>query len=274
MSKHLLSIVLGIGLVLVSCSGSRNQADLPTRDIRFVTSAFGIDETPMVAGRNDAAIVGSSYHYLYVFDEERLICKQSSDQEDFGSPTLSLSDGEHDLCFLLTPKEATYANNLFQINGTQEVLGLMRYSILVADTTATEREVELRRVTGRLAYEIENDLPASVTQLKLVIGRIYYGIHFPGKSLDAPIDERTILIEASRASKSGFFNLLGLSGYNTTFLIQALDAKGEVLAEAFVPDVRIRANVQTRVHGSLMSRNSTAIIGYTLDWDDKEDIRF
>ena len=93
-------------LLLIGCkSGNDSEAK---QQIIFRITNFQQSTDPMCSHRKapQAAILddqyGTALTNLYIFDCGTQLAHQTNDQSDFGTITLTLTHGEHDLSFILT----------------------------------------------------------------------------------------------------------------------------------------------------------------------------
>ena len=201
---------------------------------------------------------------------------QTSDEEDFGSPTLSLSLGQHHIYFVCsrgtTPTLSTDAHSITW--ATTSDTFYKDYSANVTSGSTANRSVTLDRVATKLGITIADAIPTGTAYVEITPATWYYGIDYlTGEATAAQTSgTRTINIPESRIGKTGTnLNIFGLSGateWTTDVTVTARDGEDNILGTATITGAPFKANRATTYSGSLFSAGGGFAMTLTDSWDD------
>ena len=201
---------------------------------------------------------------------------QTSDDEDFGSPTLALSLGQHHIYFVCsrgtTPALSTDAHSITW--ATTSDTFYKDYSANVTSGSTANRSVTLDRVATKLGITIADAIPTGTAYVEITPATWYYGIDYlTGEATAAQTSgTRTINIPESRIGKTGTnLNIFGLSGateWTTDVTVTARDGEDNILGTATISGAPFKANRATTYSGSLFSAGGGFAMTLTDSWDD------
>jgi hypothetical protein len=233
---------------------------------------------PMTRGELTAD--GKAMTDLWVLDykDDALVQQlhQTSDDEDFGSPTLALSLGQHHIYFVCsrgtTPTLSTDAHSITW--ATTSDTFYKDYSANVTSGSTANRSVTLDRVATKMGITIADAIPTGTAYVEITPATWYYGIDYlTGEATAAQTaGTRTINIPESRIGKTGTnLNIFGLSGateWTTDVTVNACDGDDNVIGTATISGAPFKANRTTTYSGSLFSAGGGFAMTLTDAWDD------
>ena len=201
---------------------------------------------------------------------------QTSEDEDFGSPTLALSLGQHHIYFVCsrgtTPTLSTDDHTI--VWATTSDTFYKDYSANVTSGSTANRSVTLDRVATKLGITIADAIPTGTAYVEITPATWYYGIDYlTGEATAAQTaGTRTINIPESRIGKTGTnLNIFGLSGateWTTDVTVTARDGDDNILGTATITGAPFKANRATTYSGSLFSAGGGFAMTLTDSWDD------
>ena len=215
-----------------------------------VTGDFEMSLQPMTRGELTAD--GKAMTDLWVLDykDGALVQQlhQTSDDEDFGSPTLALSLGQHHIYFVCsrgtTPTLSTDAHSITW--ATTSDTFYKDYSANVTSGSTANRSVTLDRVVTKLGVTIADAIPTGTAYVEI--------------------------IPESRIGKTGTnLNIFGLSSateWTTDVTVNACDGDDNIIGTATISGAPFKANRATTYSGSLFSAGGGFAMTLTDAWDD------
>lgn len=264
MQKFLFTLSIA-SLILVGCQG-RNNATQPTETIQFNVSTFEQTTQPM---HMPASTIlddedGVALTDLYVFDGTTQLAHQTSDMDDFGTVTISLTHGSHSLSFILTRSTGiTYSNGILSFSSVRSTFGKV-FALNVTGSTSTQ-DLTLDRISGQMIITINDAFPSEAAEIEFIINPRYTQLDVT--NLQAVNGE-------SNATKVSCTSKVGLSGQTYTFnhicpsllaeteaevTINVYNTGGTVIHSVSIPNVRLAANAKTLLSGDLFNSPSITI---------------
>lgn len=222
----------------------------------------------------DGSAMTDVWVFDFVNDECVQILHQESDEDDFGQPTLTMANGEHNVCFVVSRGDSP------TVDETAKVISWARVSdtfwgeadLTVGQGTSASVGVTLNRVATKLKLVVTDEVPATMAKMTVTPAKWYYGLNY---WMGEPADERsgqarTVNVPASYAGTSGqlTMSIYGISGsdeWNTGVTVTATDASDAVLGTATIASAPFKANRQTQYTGRLFSKDG----GFTLTLNDE-----
>ena len=217
---------------------------------------------------------------LWVFDyvNGQLVqsVHQSSTDEGWGTPKMSLSYGKHHVYFIAsrgTNPVVNESSHMISWDVTSDTFWT-DYEVDVVSTSNGNRAVSLDRVATRLKVVLNDELPVGIATIVVTPEKWYYGIDYTNGT---PMNEkqntdRTVNVPASYIGTSGLsVSIYGISGsdeWKTGFKVTAKDADGNVMGQAEVKDAPFKRNRVTEYSGNLFSSSGGMTIWLNEDWDD------
>lgn len=236
----------------------------------------GSFETPQSrgSGQNLASLVnGSDMTDVWVLDYVDGVLKQKVHQGDnragdFGSPTLSLSIGLHELYFVCSKGGAP----VLDTENHKITWGIPRDTFWkkltknVTANTASTATITLDRSATRLSVNIEDALPAGLSKMEITPSKWYYGLDYmTGNGTDEKSDVFTINVPGSYTGRTNtkfyIFGLAQAEEFITNATIIAKDGNGSVIATQTITGAPMQKNRSTDYTGTLfISENSLGMM--------------
>ena len=200
---------------------------------------------------------------------------QASTEANFGSPTLSLKMGQHELYFVAsmggTPVVSTEGHSITW--STPRDTFWKKLSKNVTANTGATATVTLERVATRLRVNIEDALPETLAKVEMKPTTWYYGLDYlTGEGTDARSEAFSISIPSSYAGRTNTqVGIMGLSlsdEWTTDVTVTARQTDGTAISTETITAAPMLRNRSTDYTGTLfLSEN---VLGVTLndDWAD------
>lgn len=276
MRRMIIALALAVGATFAGCEhleipSENGNADVKeTKNITFAVRG-GFSQT---FTRATTAVGETSMTDLWVLDyvDGELVqqVKQASTDEDFGSPTLSLTLGSHEIYFVASAGGSPVLNT----DGHKITWGVPRdtfwkkLSLGVSASTGGNQSVTLERVATRLSVNIEDALPAELAKIEIQPQTWYYGVDYlTGGGTDAKSEAFTINIPASYAGRTNtmvaVFGMSMADEFTTDVTIRAKDGDGGTITSEVIDDAPMQRNRSTDYTGTLfLSEN---VYGVSVD---------
>lgn len=273
-------ILCAIVALFAACNN--HQAPEQTEKITFRVSTFQQSTEPMQAPRRapiyDEATDGTELTDLYVFVSGSQIIHQTNDDENFGTVTLNLTHGTHDLSFILTRATGiTVADGKMTMSSIKSTFGKL-HSLQVTNNTPAQ-EIALDRLNGQLIITIQDAFPTDANEIEFIINPRYSSLDVA--TLQA-VDGQEFTQRVSCTSKIGnegtTYNLAHLAPslsdeYTSDVTINVYNASGNVAYTVTVEDVRLAANTRTTLSGKLFTAPG-ASVSANHEWQSDISISF
>ena len=203
---------------------------------------------------------------------------QTSDQDDFGTPTLSLTTGSHHLYFIASRGSgATLSTENHTITFTRVLDTFYKdYTIDVTATSNGSRSVTLDRIVTKLTTVITDAIPEDAATFNLTPEAWYYGIDYTTGLPISATASQTITINIPSSEIGATNERLSIFGFSTedewttTFTLNCKKADGTILGSAVLANVPLKRNRITEYTGPLFSSSGATIVSLSTDWLDTE----
>ena len=263
-----------LALVAIFASCNPNSPKL-TKQVTFHISSFSQTTSPLNAPAKapiyDEAENGTPLTDIYVFDGSDLLCHQTSDQDDFGTITLSLTHELHNLSFIATRStNITTANGVMTMENVRPTFG----KLLTLNVTSSthNQDLTLDRITGKLIITILDAFPADAKEIEFVINPRYSQLDVTtllatnGQSVAQKVDCSS---KAGKKDQAFSFNLLAPSitdEYTADVTINVYDSSNALIHAVLVEGVRLAANTKTLLSGKVF-RGTDATLNVNHTWN-------
>lgn len=273
--KHLFLPLLAV-VFLASCNQNNPEA---SKQIQFNISAFEQSNEPLnapahISPKAKAVILddtdGKPLTDLYIFDGTTQLAHQTSDQDDFGPITLSLTHGNHNLSFVCTRSTGlTYDQGTLSATSVKPTFGTL-YPLTV-DASTTAQTVTLQRISGQLNITIQDAFPTNATDIEFIINPRYTDLNI---STLCAVNGESVTQRVSCSDKAGKTN----QSFSFTHLAPSLDqeytaqvtintyAGSTLLHSVLINDVRLAANTKTVLTGNAF-RSPSATVNADHSWN-------
>ena len=202
------------------------------------------------------------------------VIHQTSDDDDFGSPTLNLAIGSHHVYFIAsrgkTPTLDTDAHTL--TFGSVSDTFYKDYAIDVTGTSNGSRSVTLERCVTKFTAVITDEIPTDAATFNITPTAWHYGIDYVSGTPTTATASQTITINIP-SSEIGVTNerlsIFGFSAATEWMTDIAIDCKkgdGTILGTATIADVPLKQNRITTFSGPLFSANGLTTVSLSTDW--------
>lgn len=211
---------------------------------------------------------------LYIYDGTTELAHQTNDQEDFGTVTLNLTHGSHNLSFIATRSTGiSVAEGVMTMESVKPTFGKL-HTLNVTNQTQAQ-ELTLDRVNGQLVVTILDAFPAAADEIEFIINPRYSALDVTTLCAENGSEVAQRVSCASKAGKTDqayTFNILAptlTEEYTASVTINVYNTSDAVIYTVTVPAVRLAANTKTLLSGKLFTAPG-ASVSVDLTW--KEDI--
>jgi hypothetical protein len=217
---------------------------------------------------------------LWVFDYKDGQCVQSihqtSGDAQWGTPTLSLRFGTHQIYFVASrgAEPVVDADNHVISFGTVRDTFWKRYNVNVVATSNGNRAVTLDRVVTKLRLTFTDEVPATANSISIVPHTWYYGLDYTtGQPASVRTDAATVITipDASKGQTGIQASLFGFSGadeWNTDVVISSRTSTDDVLGSATITSAPFKANRVSDYSGPLFSAGGSLSLSLNGEWED------
>ena len=270
-------------LLCVSCIQNPPVAARKTKKVVFYVKTINVAIEPMQIIRAEemrAPIYdddgGQELTDLYLFVDGDLACHQQNSQMDFGTIELEMEYGDHDVTVVATRSDGQHlTNGVLEVEALKPTFGLReRITILDTDDSFV---LEITRITASLLVEINDEIPAGASFVRIQIAYKYddlsvsdfSGLNAYDYTKDIPID--------GMVGNTGVVLSIAmlcpqyLSAYNTDVDITIYNENGGVISHHAIDEVPIKSNTKTRIFGDFFTPTSFSVM-VNYDWDDGVDV--
>ena len=246
-----------VALIFLSCS----KKDEPSQQqVTFKVSNFTSTTEPMGAPavrKAPASLVDGSDELtdLILFDGSEYLLRQQSTDPNFGTITVMLTTGEHNLHFIATRSTGlAIEEGVLTCTSLKNTFG-KTLNLNVAG--GGDQNVTLDRLTGKLVITINDEIPEGASQLRIQLGNRYTSLNPQTLFGVSPAAfDQTVNI-SSQVGNTGYnVNLFMLApdedGYETTFTLTATNSSSQVIGQA-TGTITIAPNTKTLLSGNLFT---------------------
>lgn len=272
MKKSIFLLVLVA--MFVSCNQSNEPA--PTKQVTFHIDAFRQSTSPLaIAPKQQATILddqdGTALTDLYIFDGNTQLAHQTNDQEDFGTITLTLTHGSHNLSFVCTRStDISVANGTMTMGGVKPTFGKL-LTLNVTNSTPAQ-DLTLQRLTGQLVITVLDAFPAAAKEIEFVINPRYSALDVTtlcGTNGEEFVQRINCESKAGKTNQQFTMNLIAPSltdEYTAALTINVYGDGGTALYSVLLDEVRLAANTKTILSGKLFTAPS-ATVNVSHEWN-------
>ena len=288
--KKILSTAAVAALCFSACSTDEPTANLTARiktdttEMKHVTITFncrGFDfSTEPFAETRALEADGKAMTDLWVLDypngatQPSAVIHQTSDNDDFGTPTLNLAVGSHHVYLIASRgQDATLDTDAHTITFDKvRDTFYMDYEINVTATSNGSRSVTLERIVTKFTAIITDAIPEGAATFNMTTSQWYYGWDYVTATPTTATTSQaiTINIPASEIGKTDeSLNIFGFSSdteWTTDIVLDCKTSTGTILGTATIADVPLKQNRITTFSGPLFSANGLTSVSLSTDW--------
>lgn len=210
---------------------------------------------------------------LYVFDGSQLLAKQLSTDESYGTVTLNLDYGEHNLSFVTTSGNATQTGATLSGKLGHTFGKLVPLNV---DGNTSNQSIVLPRINYAIYVNTLDAIPADVTTMRLTIGNICRNLNVQTLGGIDPQTDLVLSVSVAAAQGktysnfvTGFTPTLGTEA-STSVMIEFLN--GSSVVSAHTVTVPIISNRKTIIKGHFFGTNAKGAVSVNTTWLDDEEV--
>ena len=272
MKKTLLPL---IALALLSCehyteddiaeqTPTEETTQTKAKDVTFVmkgiTEEYATRATLESAGMTD----------LWVWEGSTLLAHKVSTDSDFGTPTINLTYGSHDLTFVSSKADSqSWDDGVWSTTKEWDTFATTM-NVTVSGGSSNSRQVQLTRRSAKVKFVTEDAVPSNVKTMHLTVGN-HKSLDKDLKGGSAFTHEATVDMTSKVGSTyTVSVNVLTESATDEedcAVMIEFKDASGSVLYK-YERTVKLKPNRCVSLTGSYFSGASNAITRASTAWDD------
>lgn len=269
MKKLIFAIV---ALLCVACTSDDEKQDVK------LTKTFTFDVAHNYGTRGSLQGDGGQMTDLWLFDyvDGQLVqtIHQTSEDDDFGTPSISLTYGSHHVYFVASRGDSPVvntANHTITWNIVRDSFWSDE-AIEVDASVQTNRSVLLDRVVTRLRVLVKDEVPATLATINLHIDNWYFGLDYiTGEAASAGVRDSEFTIPESLHGTTGqlSMSLYGFSGeeiWTTNLSMVAKASDNSVLGQATISNAPFKRNRITIYEGNLFNSAGGIDVGLNTEW--------
>lgn len=274
--KNSFFAALAVAATLTACESS-TPVDAPTVPVRFFMQGdFSIANTPFT---RSLTADGKDMTDVWVLDymDGALVQQlhQTSEDDDFGAPTLSLSVGSHHIYFIASRGQGATLNTTAHTLTFTKVLDTF-YKDLSLDVVATSngsQSVTLDRVITKLRLTLDDAIPATAATFNITPASWHYAIDYTTGRPTTCTSSQTITVNIPSANigQTGLdvsiCSFSGVDDWTTDVVFDCKDGDGIVLGAAAIAAAPFVRNRVTEFSGPLFSAGGAMTISLNATWD-------
>ena len=269
MKKYLFFSAI-VALLFVSCKGKNEPVQV--QQVTFRVSAFEQTTEPMGSPRKapQATILddegGVVLTDLYVFDGTTQLAHQvyADDNAAFGTVTLDLTHGNHNLSFVATRSAGlSYSAGVLSATSLRSTFG-KTLALNVSGSTPAQN-LTLDRISGLLSITINDEFPATANQIEFVMATRYTSINVAtlcGTNGDEWSQKVSCTGKVGQSGVQYSFTFLAPSltdEYTSDLTINIYNSLDAVIYSVTIEDVRLASNTKTMLSGNLFTSPSASV---------------
>lgn len=261
-----------LATLLIGCKGQNDPEQVQA--VQFKVSTFTQTTEPMPSPRKAPILDdegGTALTDLYVFDGTTQLAHQTNDDTNFGTVTLNLTHGNHNLSFILTRSTGiTVENGVMTMSSIRSTFGKLLALNVTASTGA--QDLTLDRISGQLQLTINDAFPTTANEIEFVINPRYTQMNvtnLQGVNGDEWSQRVSCTAKQGQTGVQYTFNHICPSltdEYTGDVTINIYNAGGSVIYTVTIDDVRFASNTKTLLSGNLFTTPS-ASVGVNTSWN-------
>jgi hypothetical protein len=200
---------------------------------------------------------------------------QTSDDDDFGTPTINLSMGTHHIYFIASRGTGATLNTDAKTLTFTKVLDTFYkdYEITItAGTSSGSRNVALDRIVTKLKVTFSDAIPTGAATFNVTPASWYYGFNYKsGEPISATANQTiTLNIPDTEYGKTNvFLSVYGFSStteWTTDIDLNCKTSSDAVLGSATINDAPFVRNRVSEYTGPLFGDNGSMTLSLNTDW--------
>ena len=244
--------ICALAALLIGCKG---QDEPSKQQVTFRVSNFQSTNEPIKAPASLVDGDDGALTDIYLFDGSTQLVHQTSTQEDFGTITVLLPVGEHNLYFIATRSTGlAVEEGLLVCSSLKNTFGK---TVHLNVSGGGDQNITLDRLTGKLVITINDEIPSGASNLRIQLGGRYTSLDIASLYGVSPstFDQNVNL--TGKVGTSGYSITLFMlapdaDGYDTEFTLTATNTATQVIGQA-TGTVTIAPNTKTLLSGNLFT---------------------
>lgn len=288
--KKFMLMALAVAAILPSCTKDEEPEQMPAdRKIEIVvntdsmenhaTITFGCSTT-MMQPMTRAALGSLSLTDLWVYDlpsgetSPTLLAHQTSDDADFGAPTITAEYGDHTFYFVASRGDTPTTSGTVVSWTKPSDTFWASLALTIAPSTSASQSVTLQRVAARLRITITDEIPTGLATLSVTPSHWYYGLDIlTGEAADDRQTARTVSVPSSYIGTTGqlaasFYCISPSEAWTTDISLQALKSDNTEMVRINVSNVPMQRNHITAYSGTLFGAGRSINVEADDAWGD------
>jgi hypothetical protein len=242
------------------------------QQVTFKVTAFEQTTDPMNSPRKapQSTILddegGVALTDLYVFDGSTQVAHQvyDDDHDAFGTVTLNLTHGNHNLSFICTRSTGiTVENGVMTMGGIRPTFGKL-LALNVTGSTAAQN-LTLDRITGMLYVTINDEFPSTANQIEFILANKYNQLNVTNLLGVNGYEWSQKVSCTGKVGQSGVqYNFSTIcpsltEEYTSDLTINIYNSGNAVIYSVTIEDVRFASNTKTMLSGNLFTSPSASV---------------
>lgn len=261
-------LLMAMVAVLFACKSKDEPQAM--QQVTFKVTAFEQTTDPMNSPRKapQSTILddegGTALTDLYVFDGTTQLAHQNNDDPSFGTVTLDLTHGNHNLSFICTRSTGISVENGVMAFGSIRPTFGKTLALNVTGSTGAQN-LQLDRITGKLYITINDVFPATANQIEFVMATRYASLNVATLCGVNGAEWSQKVSCTDKVGQSGAqynFNTICPSlteEYTSDLTINIYNSSNAVIYTVTIEDVRFAANTKTMLSGNLFTAPSASV---------------
>jgi len=283
-------MALAVAAILPSCTrddepeptpaAGRIDIVIPTDSMEnHATITFGCSTTT-IQQMTRAALENLSLTDLWLYDlpsgqsSPTLLVHQTSEDADFGAPTVTAEYGDHTFYFVASRGDTPTISGTTISWAKPSDTFWASLSLTIAPSTSASQSVTLQRVAARLRITITDEIPSGLATLSVTPSHWYYGLDIlTGEAADDRTTARTVSVPSSYIGTTGqlaasFYCLSPSAAWTTDISLQAMKSDNTPMVSISVADVPMQRNHITAYSGTLFGAGRAISVGANDAWGE------
>lgn len=277
MKKYL--IIATAAVLMTACEGAYDSSDVAGNATKVVIFKLGGNGFSSPTFTRSTPLSESDMTDLWVFDFMNEECVQyvhlTPEDETFGSPQLTMSMGEHEVCFVASRGSDPTLDEVAQAI----TWGIPRDTywksvVMTVGQSTGDVTVTLDRVATKLRLVITDEVPTNAATVAVRPAKWYYGLNYWTGEPTADNDkERAISIPSSYVGTTGqlncsFFGISTKQEWTTDVTIEGRNSDGGIMGHAVITAAPFKANRASEYSGRLFSGEGSMSVTLNDKWED------
>lgn len=268
-------VCLAMAVLMCACEKTSLNEDEKGKTVRI---HLANDDTFTRALSANGSEMTGVWVFDFVDDEMVQYIHQSAGDADFGTPTMTLTYGEHSLCIVASrgvgPVLNTDAHKIVWERPNDTFWADRQ--LTVSRSSDTSVDVTLQRAVTASRLTVTDIVPEGLATLTVTPALWYYGLdYWLGEPCDPKEDNPfTVDVPQSYIGTQGTLtvNVYGFSTtaeWSTDVSLTASDADGNIMGEVNIPAVPFTRNKKSHYSGALFSSKPQFTLAIDDNWQDE-----